>query len=163
MNAGASPLQYACQNGHPEVVRTLLSAGAEVNPQNEDGFSPLHAACQAGHREVVHALLSAGANVNLQAKGGCSPLQMACHSGDMEVVRALLSVGAKVDLQATDGMTPLQGPLHVACMKGTDHPYVAIHARHMGWSVPCYQLEPNSTCRARKVLHPCMRLALLAT
>ena len=32
---GESSLMWACKEGHAEVVRMLLSAGAQVNHQNE--------------------------------------------------------------------------------------------------------------------------------
>ena len=53
-------MRYRCvvrQECHMEVVRALLSAGAKVNLQAEDGFEPLDMACMEGHTVVVHALL----------------------------------------------------------------------------------------------------------
>ena len=53
-----SPLYVASGNGHLNVVRALLSAGAEVDGQDHSGHSPLYTACQGGHAVVAHALLS---------------------------------------------------------------------------------------------------------
>ena len=63
-NKGASALWVACLNGHLEVVRALLSAGAKVDLLSLEEMSPLHLACQNGHLEVVRALLSSGAQVD---------------------------------------------------------------------------------------------------
>ncbi|KAL5510293.1 hypothetical protein EMCRGX_G005818, partial [Ephydatia muelleri] len=61
-----SLLMMACRYGHAEVVRMLLSAGAHVNDQHENGESSLMMACWYGHAEVVKMLLSAGAHINDQ-------------------------------------------------------------------------------------------------
>ena len=57
---GASPPFAACNNGHTEVVRALLSGGAKVDLQTNYGMTPLFAACLKGYTEVVRALLSGG-------------------------------------------------------------------------------------------------------
>ena len=38
---GFSPLMVACENGHLEIVRTLLDKRAQVNTIGEDGSSAL--------------------------------------------------------------------------------------------------------------------------
>ena len=43
---GSTPLFIACQNGHLDVVRMLLSTeGIEPNRAEEDGATPLYIAC----------------------------------------------------------------------------------------------------------------------
>eukprot|EP00658_Telonema_sp_P-2_P076721 TRINITY_DN6775_c0_g1_i1.p2 TRINITY_DN6775_c0_g1~~TRINITY_DN6775_c0_g1_i1.p2 ORF type:complete len:105 (+),score=34.15 TRINITY_DN6775_c0_g1_i1:197-511(+) len=59
-----TPLSFAAQNGHTEVVRELLGAGAEVDKAAENGATPLSFAAQNGHTEVVKELLGAGAEVD---------------------------------------------------------------------------------------------------
>lgn len=45
---GYSPLHRACYNGHTDVVKVLLSRGADVQAKTEDGWQPLHSACRWG-------------------------------------------------------------------------------------------------------------------
>ena len=47
----------AAENGHPEAVRALLEAGAEVDHASDDGFTALHVAAQNGHTAVIQALV----------------------------------------------------------------------------------------------------------
>ncbi|KAL5509700.1 hypothetical protein EMCRGX_G005116 [Ephydatia muelleri] len=61
---GSSPLKAACLNGHLDVVKTLLEAGANINQADKKGRSPLYAASCNGHLDVVKTLLEAGANIN---------------------------------------------------------------------------------------------------
>ena len=112
---GMTPLYAACQNGHIEVVRALLSSRAKIDLRTKgDGRSPLHVACQQGHTEVVLALLSRGAEVDLQSKDDACPLHLACQNGHMDTVCALLSSGAKVNRHAVKAGTPM----HLACHNG---------------------------------------------
>ena len=41
MAKGASPLFIACENGHTEVARKLLDAGADPHMARDDGTTPL--------------------------------------------------------------------------------------------------------------------------
>lgn len=51
---GGTPLYAACQNGHLDVVKALLSRyGIDVNKANMWGFTPLYVACLEGHSKVV--------------------------------------------------------------------------------------------------------------
>jgi ankyrin repeat protein len=49
---GQSPLFIASQLGHCDVVKCLLSSGADINLRNKGGESPLFAASYHGHCDV---------------------------------------------------------------------------------------------------------------
>jgi ankyrin repeat protein len=55
-----TPLQVAAQNGHLEIVKLLLEAGANVNHFDHDGFSPVTSAARAGKWGVVKVLAEHG-------------------------------------------------------------------------------------------------------
>lgn len=70
---GVSPLYIACQNGHDNIVKLLLSNGADLNICEENGrASPLYIACREGHEQNVILLLSKGAEINPCNKTGLS-------------------------------------------------------------------------------------------
>jgi ankyrin repeat protein len=60
-------------HGNTAFIRTLLDAGANVNPVVIHGLSPLACAAQEGHPNAVRLLLRAGASVNVEPYG-CSLL-----------------------------------------------------------------------------------------
>ena len=67
-------LMIAAQKGSVDAVKELLSQGAKVNAQNNNGCTALHWAARNGHTEVVLALLEAGADASLKDKNGETPL-----------------------------------------------------------------------------------------
>lgn len=61
---GAStPLMEAAQEGHLELVRYLLQAGANVHAQTQTGDTALAYACENGHTDVADLLLEYNADL----------------------------------------------------------------------------------------------------
>jgi len=115
-----SALQAASENGHLDVVRYLIHAGADVNTPAAKvyGRTALQAAAGNGHLYVVKHLLAAGAEVNAPAgfKFGLTALQAAVVAKDLPIVEILLHAGAATK-------TPPGGPrtctaLHMAARGG---------------------------------------------
>ena len=50
----------SCAQGHADVVKGLLKAGANVDVQDSRLSTPIHVAVRHGHADVVKALLLAG-------------------------------------------------------------------------------------------------------
>jgi hypothetical protein len=84
-------LHRAANNGHAEVAKLLLEAGAEVNIDNDDGESPLLRAARRGRLNLVKLLCSYGAKRrgNEGAAAGAAALQ-GNHPGHNAVVAWLL-------------------------------------------------------------------------
>ena len=70
-NTGASALCIASQNGHIEVVRELITKGAQIDMQTNTGASALCIASLNGHIEVVRELIAKGAQIDMQTNNGC--------------------------------------------------------------------------------------------
>jgi ankyrin repeat protein len=73
-------LFLASKSGHCDVVRCLLSSGADINWCDINGQSPLLLALMSGHCDVVKCLFNLGADINLPEQEQ-SPSFLALMSG----------------------------------------------------------------------------------
>jgi hypothetical protein len=78
---GWTALHLAAQNGHNEVVQTLLKNNAAIDEKQKDGFTALHFAAQNGHNEVVQTLLKNNAAIDEKTNNGETALQIAQRKG----------------------------------------------------------------------------------
>jgi len=74
---GWTVLYTAAQEGHDDIARMLIEAGADVNKAENDNWSPLHIAVRKGHESVVRTLIEAGAAVKKTTEDRCTPLYIA--------------------------------------------------------------------------------------
>jgi hypothetical protein len=90
-----TPLCVAAEQGHAEVVETLLKAGAARNHQTSRARdTPLGLAIRSGHEAAVKVLLNAGASVHLRNAKGEAPMDLANHHPTLfHMVAAVDKVG----------------------------------------------------------------------
>lgn len=71
-----SPLYAACERGHMDIVRLLVSCGADVNKKyGRKQMTALHAACEDGDEGAVGNLLTIhGVDVNIKDRYGDAPI-----------------------------------------------------------------------------------------
>ena len=70
-------INTAASLGNAEAVKNHLSAGADLNAQDDDGLNPLFNAAYMEHGEIVELLISKGADVNAKTKRGDTALDWA--------------------------------------------------------------------------------------
>ena len=104
---GVTALMYAAKDGHAELVRELLTAGAKLNAKDNDGDTALMYAAIDNRAEIVKDLLTAGADVNAKNNNGTTPLIAASLRGRTEPVKALLAAGADAQVKDSTGKTAL--------------------------------------------------------
>ena len=132
LNGTSGPVLRA-PSPRPELVRLLLSNGADVNYFSNPnvtyelpyfGKGPMHVVCQTGQVEHAEVLIEFGVELNddyppENANGPWSyslpepPLVFAATHGHLDIVRLLLDRGAQIDIH-----TRLDRPLHVAIANG---------------------------------------------
>jgi ankyrin repeat protein len=88
---GESALHYVQygRSGSADLVRKLLSKGADALCVNSSQQTPLHLASEAGDRASVRVLLVMGAKVEFADKSGLNALHYAARSGDLETIIAI--------------------------------------------------------------------------
>lgn len=103
---GTTALDFACINGHVDIVALLISGGANVNGINEAAVFPLNTVCSydtPNHTKVAKLLLHAGAQIDKQDKEGFIPVMHACKSGNTDLVSFLVSQHADISIRNFKG------------------------------------------------------------
>ena len=110
---GSSPmtgLMMACMNGKKDIVKTLLSVGANVNVQTPTGETALMYASMIGRNDIVEMLLKAGAQVDLvTTEMGFTCLMLAASRGMVETVELLLVHLRNNGLESVVNLTDVAG------------------------------------------------------
>jgi len=106
---GRTPLHYAAGDSRSGEVAKLITAGADINAQDDNGWTPLHFAAQASCAECTSALLEAGANTALQDSFGNTALWRAVFEskGNGSVIQLLRKAGANPHVKNKHGVSPL--------------------------------------------------------
>jgi len=88
---GWTPLLMAVPFGPPEIITTLMDAGAKVNVQDYRGFSPLMLAAATDHAnpDIVRLLLARNADTKPKTRAGETASDWAAKFGDAPIMRAL--------------------------------------------------------------------------
>lgn len=92
------PIHMAAQNGHLDVIKTLLANGDDINSRAFGGQTPLYIAAKYGRLEVVNHLIHIKANIETAARKDddiLTPLLIAAKEGHAKVVKALVDAGAE--------------------------------------------------------------------
>ncbi|XP_074513507.1 KN motif and ankyrin repeat domain-containing protein 2 [Sebastes fasciatus] len=84
--AGQTALMLAVSHGRGDMVRALLSCGAQVNIRDDDGSTALMCACEHGHVDIVRQLLSVpGCDVTLTDNDGSTALSIALEASQNDI------------------------------------------------------------------------------
>ena len=105
---GNTALYLATVEGHEDIVRLLLAAGAEIEAQNRRGLRPLHMAALNGYDTLVELFIDRGAEVNIKDnEDEDTPLHLAAKRGRTNATKLLLAAGADITTKNRLGLTPL--------------------------------------------------------
>lgn len=102
-------LEAAVRWGAPEMVKLLVTRGAEINLQVLENLTPLQVAAGRGNEKIVSVLLDAGAKVNVvNSPNSFTALEMAVQESHTGVAELLIAHNAEVNFQADEHMSLLQ-------------------------------------------------------
>lgn len=94
--SGLTPLAFAVSSGNVEMMRFLVSRGANVNHRAKNtGQTALISAILAARVDAVKTLIELKADVNAAMSDGTTPLKLARKGDQEEIVKLLVDAGAK--------------------------------------------------------------------
>src|SRR5687768_10112294 len=123
---GQTALMWASARRHPEMMRFLISKGADVNAASIDrnyqrhiqaegrpksldsgGLTPLLYAARENCLACVNVLLESKADINLPDPDGVTPLHVAIMNANWDIAKRLIAAGADVNQWDIFGEAPL--------------------------------------------------------
>jgi len=114
-------LSATLTNGHVDVARVLIDAGADLNLPDGDGCRPLDVAILYAGRAAVRLLIERGAEVNYIRQDGDTALMAAAGVGSAAMVEMFLAAGADPNItRQVDGLTVAD--IQVCCINSLDVP-----------------------------------------
>lgn len=111
---GDTVLQIAACHGNLDLVKALLTRGANINDQNRDNFSPLHNAAWRRHTQVRCCCARSPSAVATHAPSRCCTSGCTAHSFVTQVALALIEAGADPNTGTSNRSTAL----HLASWNG---------------------------------------------
>uniref|UniRef100_A0A1X7SFH1 Uncharacterized protein n=1 Tax=Amphimedon queenslandica TaxID=400682 RepID=A0A1X7SFH1_AMPQE len=116
---GYTPLHYACEKDHFEIVEILTNHLQYNSIEAETDYNerPLHKACESGNVDIVrHLVIDKHCDVNAKGRNGYTPLHYACDNGHFEIVKFLTNQ-PQCNIEAKASFIKIR-PLHLACKSG---------------------------------------------
>jgi ankyrin repeat protein len=104
-----APLHVAVENGHLDLVKFLVRAGAVINARNIIGETPLHLVTGVNQFGIAKYLIENRAEINAKDKFGWTPLNYIVLDGKLDTVELLVKMGADINAKDEFGWTPLYG------------------------------------------------------
>ena len=87
---------FAVRGKNLDLLMERVSAGGDINYQDEKYGSAIAEAINTGNEEILQYLIEQGANLNLESSNGIYPLEIALHHASDDIVRKLSWSGAKI-------------------------------------------------------------------
>ncbi|MGB6947407.1 MAG: ankyrin repeat domain-containing protein [Bryobacteraceae bacterium] len=84
---GMTPLLYAARDGHAEIAKILIAAGAKVNAPDANKITPLLMAITNNQPDAADVFIQNGAEINSSDFWGRTPLWAAVEMRDIEYSR----------------------------------------------------------------------------
>ena len=115
-----TPLHCAVSNGHGDMAKALIAAGADPAGVDVAGQTALHLAALSGQTDLVSHLVKLGVDTEAHDTDGNTPLALAVSHGRLETLQLLVRLGASVESRSAKIRHPLGIALkedRVDCMR----------------------------------------------
>uniref|UniRef100_G3T838 Euchromatic histone lysine methyltransferase 1 n=1 Tax=Loxodonta africana TaxID=9785 RepID=G3T838_LOXAF len=107
-DGGWTPMIWATEYKHVDLVKLLLSKGSDINIRDNEENICLHWAAFSGCVDIAEILLAAKCDLHAVNIHGDSPLHIAARENRYDCVVLFLSRDSDVTLKNKEGETPLQ-------------------------------------------------------
>jgi ankyrin repeat protein len=103
-NSQSTALIRATEGNHPDLIRLLTAAGADLEARDKDDDTALMTAVNWGNPEALRALIELGADLNTVSRRNGTPLVAAIENNRLKLAQMLLQAGANPDKSYGEGV-----------------------------------------------------------
>ncbi|EAR86537.2 Serine/Threonine kinase domain protein (macronuclear) [Tetrahymena thermophila SB210] len=104
-----TPIHYACNEGHADILQYLISKGADLKAKTSFDYTVLHLGSIRGSHECIKIILENDSSfINEQDKEFNTPLHYACKYGFNKIVELLLNYDVDMTIKNHIGNTPCE-------------------------------------------------------
>lgn len=108
-SAGTPMLCIAARSGRTEMIKWLVSLGADIDAVSKDrGYSPVMDAVWKSSTEIVELMINYGANLNFISNDGQTALIVATGATNLKICELLVKNGADPTVKDRMGMSALE-------------------------------------------------------
>jgi len=100
-------LHTSAERGYFNLVKILISAGANINYKDDYSWPVLTVAVYRSNKHIVQYLIENGANINAKRSDGETPLILATRYHLVDMVDLLLKCGANMNIKDNSGFSAL--------------------------------------------------------
>ena len=92
-HSGWAPIHYAAFHDKPDMIRYLISKGADKDALAPNGYTALMMAARSGHTDAAKALLFEDVDINVRSPDGATALRIARQRKHSELAELLVRAG----------------------------------------------------------------------
>ena len=92
---GGTPLHFAADEGHINVMNCILDVVEDKNPSDNNGLTPLHSLIKHGYSDTFKLIHETCEEKNPSDRCGESLLHVAASSGEFDIFRMIIDQGIK--------------------------------------------------------------------
>ncbi|GBM82171.1 Histone-lysine N-methyltransferase EHMT1 [Araneus ventricosus] len=107
-DGGWTPIVWASEHNHYDVVKYLLKRGANPNIKDNEGNTGLHWSAFGGSVDICYLYLDYGCDINAVNERGDTPLHIAARQDSLPCVTLFLSRGADVQIKNKADLIPAE-------------------------------------------------------
>jgi len=111
-------------------LKYLVSIGADVNAEDDDGWTPLHFAAENNSNEMLKYLISVGADVWAEGNNGETPLGCAQTEETETILREVMEASKPVVNETKESITVSDFSYYVNTAKGQRGPFTLEQLKH---------------------------------
>jgi ankyrin repeat protein len=132
-------IHYVCQYGTVQMLKCIISRGANLECADRNGDRPIHYVCQYGNIEMFRCIVDNGAYLVPANKSGTRPIHVIGRYGTADMLNYMIARGVSLEYFKNGNCDRL---IHIICRYGSIDMLAAVIKLVDLWAVSYEMLQP---------------------